>query len=375
MPINDITMNYKTAIASFTKDQTSIIKGIAILMIVFHNFFHWIEPIDSMENEFYFKLDHVKAFLQAFADSPGEFINIIFSYLGHYGVEIFIFISGYGLTKSFLNKEKSWGRFMIDRLKKLYPLLFIGLVVYILSKITMTYAAPTPAEWKSMIYKLLFIHLFIPGETMMLCGPWWFFGLIIQLYIFFPLLYKLISKYGFKAFALISIVSYLFVYYALNNWHLTGGLTVMQHCVAHFPEFCLGIYLGKKENICVSIWAFLIALTIFVLGNFYEAFFPLTFLSVTYVLIYIFVKVISWNPKPTVIRRIMVYIGSISMMIFITHGMFRWQFVCLAKHYHNPGITIIFALAYFLEIFLLSLSAKVVYDWIQGFLKKTKPEE
>jgi hypothetical protein len=71
----------------------------------------------------------------------------------------------------------------------------------------------------------------------------------------------------------------------------------------------------------------------------------------------------------------MVYIGSISMMLFITHGMFRWQFVCLAKHYNNPGITIIFALSYFLEVFLLSLSAKVVYDWIQGLLKKTKPEE
>ena len=368
-------MNYKTTIASFTKEQTSIIKGIAILLIVFHNFFHWIPPVDSMENEFFFKIDHVRVFLQSFVDSPWDFINILFSYLGHYGVEIFIFISGYGLTRSFLNKEKSWGRFMIDRLKKLYPLLLIGLVVFILFKITMTYAVPTVAEWRSMLYKLLFIHLFIPGETMMLCGPWWFFGLIVQLYIFFPLLYKLISKYGFKAFALISIASYLFVYYALNTWHLTGGLTVMQQCVAHFPEFCLGIYFGKKESLTANIWVFLIALTVFILGNFYEAFFPLTFLSVTYVLLFVFIKVISWNPKPTMIRRIMVYIGSISMMLFITHGMFRWQFVCLAKHYNNPGITIIFALSYFLEVFLLSLSAKVVYDWIQGLLKKTKPEE
>lgn len=368
-------MNHKTTIASFTKEQTLIIKAIAILLVVFHNFFHWVLPVDCAENEFLFKKEHIQVFLDAFADSPWEFINIIFSYLGHYGVEIFIFISGYGLAKSFLNKEKSWGRFMIDRLKKLYPLLIIGLVVFILSKITMTYAIPTAAEWRSMLYKLLFIHLFIPGETMMLCGPWWFFGLIIQLYIFFPLLYKLVSKYGFKAFAFISIVSYLFVYYALNNWHLTGGLTVMQHCVAHFPEFCLGIYLGKKEKLTTNIWSFLFALTLFILSNFYEAFFPMSYLSVTYVFIYIFAKVISWNPKLTMIRRIMVYIGSISMMLFITHGMFRWQFVCLAKHYNSPGITIIFALSYFLEVFLLSLSAKVVYNWIQGLLKKTKPEE
>ena len=345
------------------------------MLILFHNFFHWIPPMDSMENEFHLSQNYVWEFFRSFADYPGEFINILFSYLGHYGVEIFIFISGYGLAKSFMHKEKTWGRFMCDRLKKLYPMLLIGIVIYFFSRISMNYALLSNSELKSILYKLLFIQIFIPGETMTINGPWWFFGLIIQLYIFFPLLYKFISKYGFKAFALISIASYLFVYYALNNWHLTGGLTVMQHCIAHFPEFCLGIYLSKKENISVSIWAFLIALTIFVLGNFYEAFFPLTFLSVTYILIYLFVKVISWDPKPTMIRRVMIYIGSISMMIFVIHGMFRWQFVCLAKNYNNAGITILFALAYFLEVLILSLSAKVVYDWIQGLLKKTKPEE
>lgn len=365
-------MHHKTTIAPFTKEQTAIIKGLAILFIIFHNFFHWMEPVDSMENEFFFNLDHVKVFLRSLVDSPQDFINIIFSYLGHYGVQIFIFISGYGLTRSFLAKERTWGCFMIDRLKKLYPLLLIGIVIFILFKITMSYAIPTPAEWKSMIYKLLFIHLFIPGETMMLCGPWWFFGLIIQLYIFFPLLYKAISKYGFKAFATISVASYLFVYYALNNWKLTGGLTVMQHCAAHFPEFCLGIYLGMKKNLKPNVWAFLLALTTFISGNFLVELFPLTFLSITYIFVYIFIVAARRNPKPNAMRRIIVYIGNISMMLFITHGMFRYQFVCLAKNYGNPAITNVFALSYFLEVFLLSLSVKVVYDRIQRLLNKKR---
>ncbi len=367
-------MSIKTTIAPFTKEQVAIIKGVAILLILFHNFFHWVPPIDSTENEFYFKTEHIYIFLQAFVDSPWEFINILFSYLGHFGVQIFIFISGYGLAKSFQGKEKAWGRFMVDRLKKIYPLLIIGLVVYILSKITMTYQIPTKEEYLSMVYKLLFIHVFIPGETMSLCGPWWFFGFIIQLYIFFPLLYKLIKKHGFKAFVIISTISYFIVYYVYFNIKFEGGVSIMGQCLAHFPEFCLGIYLAEKKHLDTNPWALLLALTVFVSGNFHEAFFPLTFLSMTYIFIYVFIKVTSWNPKPNTMRRIMIYIGNISMFIFVVHGMFRWQFVCLSKNFHSPIITVLFALLFFLEVFLISLSAKVVCDWVQRLLYKTKPE-
>ena len=367
-------MNNKTTVSAFTKDQTSIIKGIGILLILFHNFFHWIMPMDSMENEFHLSSNYVREFLNSFADSPGEFINILFSFLGHYGVEIFIFISGYGLAKSFMHKEKSWGRFMCDRLKKLYPMLLIGIVFYFFSRISMNYALLSNDELKSILYKLLFIHIFIPGETMTINGPWWFFGLIVQLYIFFPLLYKMISKYGFKAFAAISAFSYMTIFIVLNNVTFHGGVTIMQHCIGHFPEFCLGIYLGKKEKISSNLWIFLAALTVFILGNFYNAFFPFTFLSITYIFLFIFIKIINLNPKVGTTRKVMIFIGNISMMLFVTHGMFRWQFVCLAKNYNNPVTTIIFALLFFIEAIIISLAAKAIYDWITGLLNKTKPE-
>lgn len=367
-------MSIKTSIASLSKEQTSIIKGLGILLILFHNFFHWIDPIDSIENEFYFKTEHFQAFLQAFVDTPGEFVNILFSYLGHFGVQLFIFISGYGLTRSFLKKEKPWGRFMLDRLKKLYPLILIGLLIFFLSKIVMSYALPTHVELRSMMLKLVFAQTFVPGETMSINGPWWFFSLILELYIFFPLLYKAIKKYDFKAFAAITIASYIIVIPVLNSWHPQGGITIMQHCIAHFPEFCLGIYLGRKEQLSVNTWAFLLALTVFILGNFFKGFFPFTHLSITYIFIYIIAKTISWQPRLNVSRRVLVFIGDISMVLFVTHGIFRWQFVCLAKTANSPVMTVVYALLFLLYAIIISLAAKAIYDWTQRLLNKTKPE-
>lgn len=363
-------MNCNITTDSFSKKQSSIIKGAAILLILFHNFFHWIAPMDSMENEFCFNASYVHEFFKSFADSPLEFVNILFSYLGHYGVEIFIFISGYGLAKSFNKTQKPWGAFMLDRIKKIYPLLFIGLLFCFLARISMSYALPSNDDLKSALYKLLFVHIFIPGEAMTLNGPWWFFGLIIQLYIFFPLLYKLISKYGTKVFLIISFVSYIIIYYVLNKIQFQGGVTIMQHCFGHFPEFCLGILMARNDTVSGNLWFFITALVTFVLGNFYSAFFPLTNLSVTYIFFCIFIAAFRRKSKPNIFGKGLVHIGNISMLLFATHGMFRWQFVCLAKNYNHPLVTIVFALLFFMEAVFVALAAKPIYSWMVAKLNK-----
>lgn len=66
-----------------------------------------------MENEFEFNDENVFKFLSAFAEYPMESINILLSYLGHYGVQLFIFISGYGLAASMLNTYKGYKSFIV----------------------------------------------------------------------------------------------------------------------------------------------------------------------------------------------------------------------------------------------------------------------
>ena len=93
-------------IKRYSKQDTSILKGFAIICICLHNFFHYLPPSPG-ENEFYFSLNHINNFFSQISETPAEFVNLIFSYLGHYGVQIFIFISGYGLAVSMGKQEKN----------------------------------------------------------------------------------------------------------------------------------------------------------------------------------------------------------------------------------------------------------------------------
>ncbi len=347
---------------SLSKNQTQIIKGVAILCIMLHNLFHWMNTLNGKENEFSFSSGNIHAFFSSLADSPQEFINIIFSYLGHYGVEVFIFLSGYGLAKSFMNMPVSWSNFIANRLKKIYPLLLLSFIYFFFTRISLYYSLPTRTELISMLYKLLFIHTFIPNEGMSLDGPWWFFGLIVQLYIFFPLLFKIIVKYGFKAFLTISIISYAAIYLSIYAIDMPKDVYLMQNAIGHFPEFCLGIILAKNKKLEGNIWYFILALVAFILGNFYLSFYPLTFISITYIVIYITILLINKKLRLQIIKNTLSVFGKYSMVLFATHGLFRWQFVYLAGNYNNALVNLGLAIAFIIEVLILAIPAMKLHE-------------
>ena len=91
----------KLTLNDLSLQQTTILKGFAILMIVFHNYFHIIAGVGYGENQLFFKSIHMYSFLDSiFIDFSG-FFNYFFSFFGHYGVQLFVFISGYGLAKKY----------------------------------------------------------------------------------------------------------------------------------------------------------------------------------------------------------------------------------------------------------------------------------
>ena len=76
---------------SLSKDQTLMHKAIGILLIVFHNFSQWVEPITG-EREFYFNHSAFITAIKLGSNGAWMFIHSFFNYFGHYGVQIFIFL-------------------------------------------------------------------------------------------------------------------------------------------------------------------------------------------------------------------------------------------------------------------------------------------
>lgn len=315
----------------FTKNDSLIIKGLAILAIMLHNLFRWITPSVG-ENEFGFSCQTVRCFFESLSNQPQEFINIIFGYLGHFGVQAFILISGYGLTKSMLNKPMCWTAFMVARLKKIYPLLIIALISFFAFTLAFGYNMPEHCA-RETAFKLLLIHTLQPYSGLSMCGPWWFFGLIVQLYILFPILLNLTQRHGAKILVGTALLSYAWILTAIYFYNNDPqALHAMQNAPGHLPEFCLGIGIALYNREQISRWWLLPALTFFVLGNFFRPFYPFTFLAVSVIFVISYNMVKAFIKRHRIIERPLMFTGSISMFLFALHGFIRQPFIDWANN-------------------------------------------
>ena len=358
----------------YTKRDTAILKGFGILCIVFHNYFHWLLPSPG-ENEFSFSPDRLFRFFDLLVNEPGELVNTLFSYFGHYGVQVFLLVSGFGLTVSMLRQEKGWLVFVWERFRKLYPLLLTGLVVCFLGMVLMQGRVFTSFEWQEIGYRLLFIHTLLPESGLSFNGPWWFFALILQLYLLFPLLYRCMRRWGWKAFAVVCVVSYGMIFLFREVLTLYHGTILMQNAPGHLPEFCLGILLAFSRDKKIS-WAWLaLAVAVFCLGNRYALFYPFTFLALSLVMVFAYQGLKSLSFKKRWLSEPLAYFGGISMLLFAVHGYFRQPFLNLAASWPTPLGHLSTGLLFFVSVWMLSLGAAPLYNWLSGIFARINIRE
>ena len=359
---------------ALTKRDTLIMKGFAILCIAFHNYFHKLDPSPG-ENEFDFAASRVGAFFHQLGDQPGEWINLLFSYLGHYGVQVFIFLSGFGLTLSMLNRQQNWGGFVLNRLKKLYPLLLTALLAFFLGNIVMGWGLPNEAVQKEIGYKLLFIHTLIPHSGQSVIGVWWFFGLIFQLYLLFPLLFRWFRKWGWKAFVGICVLSYGLIFLFRYAFDPQYGIMAMMNAPGHLPEFCLGILLALPSDRKMG-WGWLVlAIAVFCLGNVSAVVYPFTFLAVTVIALFAYQGLKGLPVKKQWIAHPLAYFGGISMTLFAVHGVFRepvWHF---ARTMNTAWGHLVSGLVFLLIVWAVAIAAKAFYDFLCRQLDKGVSKE
>lgn len=343
-------------VENLSKDKTTAIKGLAILCIALHNYFHHIIYVG--ENEFSFCVQRVENFINLSISQPFDIIGILFSFLGHYGVQAFILLSGYGLAKSMMSHRRDWLSFVTNRLTKLYPLLITGIIIFIGATFLCQRRLIYDTELTSIEHKLLFVHTLLPNDALSLTGPWWFFGLIFQLYLLFPLLFKLIERYNTIGFTIITAVSFLLIFaetYGLTN---SDFVTMMQNAPGHLPEFALGIWLALSPNKKISDIFGVLAIALFILGNFFKAFFPFTFISVAFIIFWIATKSKHENNR----KGFLCFVGGLSMIIFVTNGIIRDYVVHLVMPNNTTASRYLYSLVFIAVTIPVSYIGKYIYE-------------
>ena len=184
-----------------TRTECTAMRGIAILGIILHNYCHYVKGIVK-ENEYQFFDKRIDGLWEALT-SPDEFLPMhLLSFFGHYGVPVFLFLSGYGLVRKYEKESRGQGHdsgenratspldsfsFLRYHYLKLLRMLIVGFVLFIM--VDAVTPGRFPFHWDNVIAQLLmYINVLSEPDKIIWPGIYWFFGLMMQFYIVYRLL-------------------------------------------------------------------------------------------------------------------------------------------------------------------------------------------
>ena len=351
----------------FSIEQTELLKGFGILLIVLHNFYHNLTPLIG-ENEFAFSYQTFWIFYQTLQVNPESFLRVIFSYFGHYGVQIFIFFSAYGLTRKYHKKSLVFSEFLKIRMCKIYLSFLLCLSAYIVLGLIKSKFLVTEKVlyWDSLLWKVLLVSNFIPGQALKPVGPWWFLPFIIQVYVIYPFLLKGYKKYGYKLLVFISLAS-LLGEWLINPYLISQGININHMVLGHLPLICLGIVLAVQKSIKIPIEYTLLALLLFILGNINPYIWMIADISFTTLILAISIIAFKTSLQHNSITGFFILYGNISFQLFMVNGFLRSPFHNFAEAYNLWFIDDLTALASLFFSTLCAIFLRKIDKHIRAF--------
>ena len=316
------------------KRDTTILKALAILAIVFHNFFHI--AVNVRENEFDFNPARFGVFLQTVVH-PSLAIQALFAFYGHFGVQIFIFLSAYGLAKAHWDDPSPWRSFMRSRVKKLYPMFALAVLFWaFLAAMQVGTLSVIRDSGLEILFTFAGISNIVPGMGLPPVGPWWFIPFIMQAYALFPILRSITRRFGWPALVVLSLACYFITYAAnpvLAHWSVTLAMTP----IARMRVLCLGI-IAARYPIRFRSYVALPAFAVLILGSEYAGFSPFASLSAVIASLWVYGKLRPILRNSQSLEKI----GNYSLGIFLINGIVRVPFIYFA---HTADLQLTLAVA------------------------------
>ena len=340
-----------------TRADASVIKALAILMIVAHNYFHQVKPFPG-ENEMAFHAETFWKMVFQIAEHPFDAFHPIASFFGHYGVHIFLFMSGYGLTKKALGYVQKHGdiswtdlwKVSLNQIAKIVSLTLVGVSILCLYKYIAWGTLPDAEFFTKYLVFLTFTENLRPGDFGYFVSVWWFMALIVQFYLLFPIIFKGLSRHAYLTLS-IGVVCQLLavsIYEPLLEQHVLVYATPLGQMVL----FMLGGYLAMGRRL--SRWIVLPLVVVLPLTFIDPNFFHLSFVAVTVFLMLAY----GLLRERLIASKTLLWIGGMSMFIYIVHGDLRWQVIPVVNEAQNIWLSYIMFFGYVAEVFIFAILAK-----------------
>lgn len=327
-----------------TRQDTQRLRGLAIFLILVHNFCHII-PGFIPENEHLWSIEPILQYGQYVLHGGPHLILNLFSHFGFYGIAVFIFLSGYGLASKYDKVARlSFVAYLVKHARKLWRLLFVGILIYYIAFRFLGGAAPS---WDQIIKQALFLTTLLPVRPLIF-GPWWWLSLIMQFYVVYYFFYHNRSLRSIGVFTFFCLLlQFGVIFYCRHN--LADEQSLLVYLYYNFPTLALPFSMGVYASRCGapwlhSPWLFLASLVLVVLGSFNVLMWSLGSVFACIAL----VQMGQFFGQVKGLGIILSWLGKVSAWAFVVHPIVRrYVFRLNATH------SVYFTLALYLVICLL----------------------
>lgn len=328
-----------------SRNECTILRGIAILGIILHNFCSKL-PGAVEENEFYFKLESPIQLLHEICHPTMGLLSHLFSFFGHYGVAMFVFLSGYGLAVKYeqsSSQQATFKTFFLHNLTKFWKYYIPGTIIYLVIYVPMEGWLPIHLPLLSV--QSLFLANLIPSAVMV---PYiyWYFGMAMQLYVVYWVCLRNRSAGMLFVIAAFQIT----VQYAVFTFFQAHAIGLMAYfsvnCGSWLMLFAAGIYIARygypkiMRNYRKTTIALLIA--IFLLGQVIDYLWPFAALCIVGLNV-----LIASRLNKSVLGKYIYRVGILSAIIFVAQPTTRA--ICLRL---RPDIDSYLVVAFFVAFTL-----------------------
>ncbi|MBD5370286.1 MAG: acyltransferase [Bacteroides sp.] len=321
-----------------SRRTTVIARGLSILLIMMHNLVHVFPKVVS-ECEFNFNPGLNAGFFARMRWDNHLLVYDLLSFIGWYGVPVFIFLSGFGLARRYGEGPAfDAGRFLFKNWRKLF-FLMLPAVVILCGEYLLDIAAADGSVNAEMMMRMLIPLTELNGLfekwLPVVPGVYWYLGLAFELYVVYAL-----AVHRRPAWVMwsVALACYAVIYILVTPGYLRAGYEWVEYLRHNFTgwmlPFVAGVSAARRKDF--PLYGICAAFAGAVLYFIYLMDTPLGWQGTSLAAVVVVLAAALLIERLPLLSSAMAAFGGLSAYIYIVHPVVRHLFGRYLFDLHSP---------------------------------------